>query len=90
MFFFVFNIKFRETKQKAITLVAATLKPLLAITKANGRLSRRKFNTGNVYDLFLNVLVHIFPRQHIKKVRNRSYAPKNANSKLSPNELIRR
>ena len=80
IFFFDLNIKFRKTKQKVITLVAATLKALLAITKANCRFSRRKFNTGNVYNLFLNVLIHIFPHQHIKKVRNRGYAPKNASS----------
>lgn len=60
-FFFDFNIKLGKTKQKVITLVATTLKTLLAVTKANGRASRRKLNTGNVYDLFLNVLVHISP-----------------------------
>ena len=60
-FFFDLNIKLGKTKQKVITLVATTLKILLAVTKANGRVSRRKLNTGNVYDLFLNVLVHISP-----------------------------
>ena len=58
---FYLDIKFGKTKQKAITLVATTLKTLLTVTKANGRFSRRKLNIGNVYDLFLNVLVHISP-----------------------------
>ena len=61
IFFFDLNIKFGKTKQKVITLVATTLKTLLAVTKTNGRVSRRKLNTGNVHDLFLNVLVHISP-----------------------------
>ena len=60
-FFFDLNIKLGKTKQKVITLVATTLKTLLAVTKTNGRVSRRKLNTGNVHDLFLNVLVHISP-----------------------------
>ena len=59
--FFDLNIKLGKTKQKAITLVARSLKTLLAVTKANSRVSRRKLNIGNVYDLFLNVLVHISP-----------------------------
>ena len=40
IFLFDLNIKFRETKQKVITLVATTLKTLIAIAKANGRFPR--------------------------------------------------
>ncbi len=61
IFFFDLNIKFGKTKQKVSALVATTIKTLLAVTQANGRVSRRKLNTGNVYDLFLNVLLHISP-----------------------------
>ena len=59
--FFAFWIKFGKTKQKVVALVATALKALVAVTKANCRFSRCKFNTGNIYDLFLNVLVHISP-----------------------------
>ena len=59
--FFDFNIKFGKTKQKVIALVATTLKALLSVAKANVRLSRHKLDTGNVYDLFLNILAHISP-----------------------------
>ena len=76
LFFFDFNIKFRKTIHEVITLVATTLKALLAVSKTNGRLSRREFYAGNVYYLFLNILIHIFSYRHIKKVRNRSHAPK--------------
>ncbi len=48
IFFFDLYVKFRKTKQKAITLVATTLKTLLTVTKASGRVSRRKFNAGNI------------------------------------------
>ena len=58
---FDLNIKFGKAKQKAIAFVATTLITLLAVTEANVRLSRRKLNTGNVYDLFLSALVHISP-----------------------------
>ena len=61
IFFFNLNIKFGKTKQKVITLVATTLKTLLTVSQANGRSSRRKLNTGNIYDLFLTILVHISP-----------------------------
>ena len=66
VFFFDSNIKFGKTKQKVITLVATTLKTLLAVAKANGRFSRRELNAGNVYDLFWNVLVHISPSAYKK------------------------
>ena len=61
VFFFNLNIKFGKTKQKVITLITTTLKTLLTVTRANGRVSRCKLNTDTVYDLFLNVLVHISP-----------------------------
>ena len=77
---FDLNIKFWETKQKVITLVATTIKTLTAVAKANGRFFRRKLNTGNVYDLALSILIHMLPHYDIKKVRNRSHAPKNTNS----------
>ena len=80
IFFFDLNIKFGKTKQKVITLVATTFKTSLAIPKASGRFSQRKFNTANAYDLFLNVLIHIFLPTAYKKVRTRSHAPKNTNS----------
>ena len=79
IFSFDLNIKFRKTKQKVITLVAATLKTLLAVAKANGRFSRRKLNVSNVYDLSLSVLIHMLPHYQ-KKVCNRSHTPKNTNS----------
>ena len=60
IFFFDLNIKCGKTKQKVITVVATTFKTSLAIPKTSGRFPRRKFNTGNVYDLFLNVFIHIF------------------------------
>ena len=71
-FFFDLNIKFGKTKQKVITLVATTLKSLLAVTKTNGRFSLRKLNTCNVYTLFLNIFIHIFPHQHIINIHPHS------------------
>ena len=83
-----YSIKFRETKQKIVAFIATAYKALLTIAKTNQRLSGRKLYTGNVYYFFWNFLHHI-PLSAYKKVRNQSCAPKNANSKLSPNELIR-
>ena len=60
-FLFAFRVKVGQTKHKIVTLVATTLKVLLTVAKANGRFSRCKLNTGNVYDLFLNLLIHISP-----------------------------
>ncbi len=79
-FFFVYQIKFGETDQIVVALVTTALKVLLSVAKTNGRLSGREFYAGNVYYSFLNILIHIFSYRHIKKVRNRSHAPKNANS----------
>ena len=46
-----FGIKFGETTQKVIALVATTFKPLLSVAKTNSRLSGRKFCAGNIYYL---------------------------------------
>ena len=67
-FFFVYQIKFGKTKQKVITLVAATLKILLSVAKTNIRLSGRKFYAGNIYYLYWCIIIlHISPYQHIKR-----------------------
>ena len=70
-------VKFRKAKQIVIALITATLKPLLTVAKTSSRLTGHKFYTGNIYYSFLNILAHISPIS-IKKVRNRSHAPKNA------------
>ena len=67
-----FGIKFGETTQKVIALVATTFKALLSVTKTNGRLSGHKLYTGNICYPFLNILAHISPYQHIKKCGYRS------------------
>ena len=61
------RIKFRETQQKVITFVATTFKPLLTVAKANGGLSGCELHTGNVYNLFWNILIHISPLLAYKK-----------------------
>ena len=78
--FFAFWIKFGKTKQIIIALVSTTFKALLSVAETNGRLSGHKLYAGNIDYLFLNIFSHVSPYQHIKKVRNRSHAPKNANS----------
>ena len=77
IFFFAFWIKFGKTKQIVVALVATTLKAQLSVAKTNIRLSGHKLYAGTIDYPFLNILVHISPYQHIKKVRNRSHAPKN-------------
>ena len=52
MFICAFWIKFGETKQKVVALVATTRKALLSVAKTNGRLSRRKLDAGNIDYLF--------------------------------------
>ena len=52
IFFFAFWIKFGETKQKVVALVATTLKALLSIAKTNGRFSGHKFYAGNIDNFF--------------------------------------
>ena len=79
-FFFIFWIEFGKAKQKVVALVAATLKALLSVAKTIGRLSGRKLYPRDIYDPFWNVFAHMSSYPHIKKVRNRSYAPKNTNS----------
>ena len=71
-----FGIKFGETTQKVIALVATTFKALLSVTKTNGRLSGHKFYAGNIYYLFENILTHTFPSSAYKKVHPRRNAPK--------------
>ena len=68
-FFFAFQIKFGKTKQIVVALVTTALKALLSVAKTNGRLSGRKFYADNIYYLFWNILAHISPYLHIKKVR---------------------
>ena len=53
-------IKFGETKQIVVALVAATLEALLSVAKTNSRLSGHKLYTGNIDDLFGNFVAHIF------------------------------
>ena len=67
IFFFVFRIKFRKTKQKVVTFVTTTLIALLSIAKTNVRLSGSEFYTGNIYYSFFNFLSHMFSFQHIKR-----------------------
>ena len=61
IFFIAFSSKNRKTKQIIITFITTTLKTLLSVAKAKGRLSWHKFDTGNVCYLFLNTLPHISP-----------------------------
>ena len=49
---FLFGIKFRKTNQIVVALVAATFKTLLSVAKTNVRVSGRKFNSGNIDNLF--------------------------------------
>ena len=64
---FAFGIKFRETKQIVVALVATTFKALLSVTKTNSRLSGHKFYAGNIYYLSWNIIVHIYPLSLYKK-----------------------
>ena len=60
-FFFAFLLKFGKTKQIVVTFVATTLKALLSVAKANGRLSGRKLYAGNIDYPFLDIFAHISP-----------------------------
>ena len=71
-----FWIKFGETTQIVVALVATTFKALLSVTKTNGRLSGHKFYAGNIYYLFENILTHTFLSSAYKKVHPRRNAPK--------------
>ena len=82
------GIKFRETKQIVVTFVATALKALLSVSKANRRLSGHKLYAGNIYQLLSNFLTHISPYQHIKKVRNRSYAPEKAQAPIAAKQTF--
>jgi hypothetical protein len=89
IFFSVFWISFGKTKQIVIALVTTTFKIVLSVAQANVRLSGCEFYAGNIDNLFWDNLAHIFSYQHTKSAPTEASAPKNADSKLSPNELIR-
>jgi hypothetical protein len=96
VFFFVVWIKFGETKQKVVALVATTLKALLSVAKTDGGLSGRDLYAGNIYDLSWNIIVHIYLLSAYKKVRPKRNAPKKCipsqllSHELLPNEGMRK
>ena len=65
----LFWIKFGETKQIVVALVATALKTSLSIAKTNSRFSGRKFCAGNICYISWNIVVHIYPLSAYKKVR---------------------
>ena len=73
---FAFGIKFRETKQIVVALVATTFKALLSVAKTNSRLSGRELYTGDIYHLFGNMFTHTFTSSAYKKVRPKRNALK--------------
>ncbi len=89
-FFADFRNKFGKTKQIKVALVAAALKARISVSKISVGHAGCKLHTACIDYLFLNIFTHMILLSAIKKVHNRSYAPKNASSKLSPNELIRK
>ena len=52
---------FMKTKQIIVAFVATTLKPLLSVAKTNGRFSRSKLYTADIYYFFQNIITHILP-----------------------------
>ena len=79
-------LKFGKTKQIVVTFVATTLKTLFSVAKTNVRLSGCQLYAGNIDYFLLNVLAHISPYQHIKKVRpNKGTHRKSVPSLLSHN-----
>ena len=85
---FAFGIKFRETKQIVVALVATTFKALLSVAKTNGRLSGCKFYVGNIYYLsWYIIIVHIFSPQHIKKCAPKGTHRKNASPRMLLHKL---
>ena len=74
------GIEFRKTKHVEITLIAAAFKAILTVPKANAGISGGKLYAGHIHFLLLLLLLHSSSHSHTKKVRSRSYAPKNANS----------
>ena len=60
IFFFVFLIKFRKTKQIVVALIAATLKALLSVAKTNGRLSGRN-SIPLISITFFEIFLLIYP-----------------------------
>ena len=69
-------IKFGETTQKVIALIATTFKTLFSVAKTNGRLAGCEFYAGNIYHFFGNVFTHTFTSLAYKKVRSKRNAPK--------------
>ena len=61
MLFFVFSTILGKAKQKEIALVTTAFKALLAVAKANPRLSGRKLNAGNIDNLIGKIRVHTAP-----------------------------
>ena len=49
----------RKNKEKIVALVAIAFKAPLSVAKTNGRLSGGKLYTGNIHNLFWDVLAHI-------------------------------
>ena len=64
---FAFWIKFGETKQIIVALVATTFKALFSVAKTNSRLSWRKLYTANIYYFFRNIFTHILTLSAYKK-----------------------
>ena len=77
-FFFAVWRKLRKAQQKTVALIAVAFKSPISISKTNAGLSGRKLYAGHIHRLFCIFLL-IYPPIGIKKVRNRSHAPKNAN-----------
>jgi hypothetical protein len=63
-----FFIKFGETKQIVVALIATTLKAALPVTKTKGRFTGRKYYAGYIHLFFGHMLGHIILHPY-KKVR---------------------
>ena len=83
-----FCVKFGETKQIVIALVATTFKFLHAVAKTSGRIFGCKLCATNINHSFLNILAHTFPYLHIKSAPTEVSAQKRK-FQLSPNKLYR-
>ena len=84
---FAFWSKPEKTKQIVVALFATTLKALFSVTKTNSRLSWHKLYAGNIYYLFLNILVHIYPLSDIKKCAPKGTHRKNASPRMLLHKL---
>ena len=83
---FAFGVELGKAKQIIVALITTAFKVLLSVAKANSGFSGHKLHAGNVYDLFLNVLVHIIPHRHIKK----GAQPKPRTEKRRPQVVAKR